>query len=553
MARRVRTGSLAVVLLAAAAGYWFFGLREGGSTLDRKSIAVLPLDNLSGEEASEPFTNGIHDDILTHLYKIGDLKVISRTSVMEYRDTKKNLRQIADELGVATVLEGGVQRSGNRVRINVQLIDAETDEHLWAETYEEDLTAQNVFTIQTDIAERIARALRARLSPAEREHLTYQPTQSVEAYDAYLTAREYQRRWRAADEDRRIAVQLFERAIELDANFALAYADLSAFQSKVCWIYGCRSELIERAKELAETALELEPDLAQAHIALGNYHYYASVDYVGAIEEYNRAIKLAPNNGDAYSQLTAVQARAGDLDGALVSARKAAELSPRSSDTFDFLGYIQMWLRDYEAAAQSYDRAIALAPDLVFSYMWKAWASLNQRGGERQASEAWAQLQQATGKSLAPFSAMFYGRAALRTLGESLQDAVRAQIPAWAGDTISVLLSGAIIYDVADESESARVSYDSARVYLEGDPAGLGPEYRHSALGIAYAGLGRVDESIREARMAVELLPVSRDALEGPWFVAALAEVYVIVGKETARASRRCWRSMSRPLVVESL
>ncbi len=495
------------------------------------SIAVLPFANLSGDEQTEPFVNGIHDDVLTHLYKIAGLKPISRTSVMGYKDTKKHIRQIADELGVANVLEGGVQRAGDRVRINVQLIDAESDEHTWAEVYDRQLTAANIFSIQADIAQQIARALRARLSPEEREHLTYQPTQSVPAYDAYLSAREYQRRWRAAEENRRIAVQLYEKAIELDPNFALAYADLSSFQSKVCWIYGCRSERLARAKELAETALGLAPDLAQAHTALGNYHYYGTVDYGGAIEEYNRAIELAPNNGDAYSQIAAVEARAGDLDGALANAKKAAELSPRSSDAFDFLGYIHSWMRDYQAATHSYDRAIALAPDVVFSHIWKAWARLNQSGGERKALEAWAQLQESTGNPFAPFSAMFHGRAVLRALAGPLQDVVWAAPLESAYDTISFFLSGALVHDAADEIESARALYDSARVSLEARPAGVGPEYRHSALGIAYAGLGRVDEAIREAEMAVELLPVAKDALEGPWFVAALAEVYVMVGE----------------------
>ncbi len=214
------------------AGWRVFGARGPGSWEESKSIAVLPFENLSGEEATQPFVDGIHEDILTHLYKIADLKPVSRASVMEYKQTTKNLRQIADELNVAAVLGGAVQRAGTRVRINVQLIDAKTDRHLWAEVYERDLTAEDLFEIQTDIAERVASALKAQLTPEEGKRIAAKPTTNLEAYEAYLTAREYARRNR--EEEAAIVVQSYERAIALDPNFAQAYAETRPGATLAC-------------------------------------------------------------------------------------------------------------------------------------------------------------------------------------------------------------------------------------------------------------------------------------------------------------------------------
>lgn len=499
---------------------------------DPRSIAVLPFENLSGEEGTEPFVSGIHEDILIHLYKIAGLRPISRTSVMEYRDTKKNLKEIADELGVAAVLEGGVQRAGNRVRLTVQLIDAETDEHLWAEVYERELTAENVFSIQTEISARIATALRARLSTEEAERLAYQPTSSLEAYNAYLTAREYQRRWRAGEEERRIAVKQYERAIELEPGFALAYASLSEFQSKVCYIYGCPVGVLAGTKDLAEKALSLDPDLAPARVALGNYYYYGLSEHGRAEDEYLHAIRLEPNNSDAHGRLAAVRARMGDLSEAVVSARTAVELNPRDPDAHDFLGYVYLWLREYEAAIRSYDRSIALAPDVYFPRHWKAWAILNLEGGGERALHTWSQGVQALGDRMVPLSVLFYGRVLLRVLGRGIP------LHRFPGDVpleeASYRLSRATAAETAGHSDSARAWYDSARAYLEGRPAGIGPEYRSSALAVAYAKLGRTADARREAMLAVDRVPVSADAFEGPWFAAALAEVLALVGDHEA-------------------
>jgi TolB-like protein/DNA-binding SARP family transcriptional activator len=540
--RRPAIRALAAVLLVATVltvlAIWPRGRETTPPTPDvrsPRSIAVLPFENLSGDEGTEPFVAGIHEDILIHLYKIAGLRPISRTSVMEYRDTRKNLRQIADELGVAVVLEGGVQRVGDRVRITVQLIDADTDEHIWAEVYERQLTAENVFVIQTEISKQVAASLRARLTSEEAERIAYQPTRSLEAYDAYLTARDYQRRWRVSEENRRIAVAQYERAIELEPEFALAYADLSEFQSRACSLYGCTHDEMARTSEFARKALDLEPDLPQAHVALGNHFYYAMSDHDRAAEEYLRAIELEPNNGHAHGLLAAVRARTGKLTEALPSARRAVELNPREPDAFDFLGYIYSWLRDYEAAILNFDRSIALAPDVFFPRFWKAWAILNT-DGEGRALETWKQATEALGDQALPLSIVAHGRSLVRSLGPEVT-IVRFPDDRPVAE-VSYLLSRAASHEVGGDRESARAWYDSARVFLEGAPADLSPEYWHSALGVVHARLGREADAVREATRAVELMPVSADAWEGPWFVAALAETLVITGDHEAALDR---------------
>ena len=232
-----------------------------------KSIAVLPFENFSGKPENAYFADGIQDDILTNLSKIGDLKVISRTSVMAYRGKQKSVRQIGKELGVGAILEGSVRREANRVRVNVQLINAQNDEHIWAEDYDRDLT--DVFAIQTDLAQKIAHELQAQLSPSEKAGMTRKPTENGEAYLAFVQAHDLQA---AAVEDRakaNEAVQLYKRAIELDPNFALAIANLSITHSWIFHNFDPKDEQRALAAKYAERALQLAPEMPEAHLARG--------------------------------------------------------------------------------------------------------------------------------------------------------------------------------------------------------------------------------------------------------------------------------------------
>jgi len=516
-----------------ATGWLLFGERATPEEVDaRKSIAVLPFDNIGGANENVAFTDGIHDDIITHLQKIGDLTPISRTSVLGYRDTNKNLRQIADELGVATVLEGGVQRSGNRVRINAQLIDAETDEHLWAETYEEDLTAENIFAIQTNIAQRIASALKAQLSPEESERIAARPTENLQAYEQYQAAKQFT----THNEEPliRVKVRMYEEAIELDPDFALAHAAVSLFYGNLYVSFGRDEEDLSKAKVHADRALELDPDLAEAHSALGQYYYKGFRDYERALEHLAVARELSPN-GSSYNWIMAIERRMGDWEAALAAIEKAVELSPRSVGWVEELPTTHLWMRHYEEAISLSDRAIALDPARNFSYHWKAWAYLNTEGGAEAAWQVLEEAERIRGRMETNYSQVFYGRAQLRILHDRYEDRLRQRtLETYPGDdTLSYYHAKAHSYSVTEATELARAYFDSARVVLEGREV-RSPQDHHANLGVIYAGLGRADDAVREGQLAVEALPVSKDALMGPWYVATLAEIYVMVGENEA-------------------
>src|SRR5213592_4546135 len=268
------------IIISAAAG--FFLLPRAAARKIDKSIAVLPFESLSDEKENAYFADGVQDDILTNLSKIGDLKVISRMSVMSYRgDAVRNAREIGKALGVATLLEGSVRRIGNRVRVNVQLIDASNDEHIWAEDYDRDLT--DVFAIQTDLAQKIASALQAKLSPNEKARLDRQPTKDSDAYLLYLQAHNYANRPDDLRDDSLKAEELFEQAIKLDPKFAAAFAGLSMVES---WIYHSSEPTQarrEKARLNADESLRLQPNFPEGHLALGFSYYYGDRDYERAL------------------------------------------------------------------------------------------------------------------------------------------------------------------------------------------------------------------------------------------------------------------------------
>jgi TolB-like protein/Tfp pilus assembly protein PilF len=348
-----------------------------------KSIAVLPLANRSANEADAFFVDGMHDDILTHVSKIRSLKVISRTSVMDYRDTTKNMKTIGRELGVATILEGGVQRSGSQVRINVQLIDAETDEHLWAEIYDRKLTAENLFSIQSEIATAIADALRASLSPEEQRLLDTVPTENMDALEAYFHGKQLmEERSSVALAE---AVDDFNRAIELDPNFALAYVGLAdSYQLQVEYSGLPLDEMIEKAQAAADRALALDDRLAEAYTSLGGIGHNRN-DYEAAETAYQRALELNPNYVTTY-QWYALLLR-GPLsrhDEALEVIKKAAELDPRSPIILLSVGVVYMQVGRFDESLAWFRRSIEIDPEFALGYRgigihyWRAKGRLDE-------------------------------------------------------------------------------------------------------------------------------------------------------------------------------
>jgi TolB-like protein/Tfp pilus assembly protein PilF len=331
------------------------------------SIAVLPFANRSAAPDTAYFADGVHDDLLTQLARNGGLKVISRTSVMEYRDTTKNLREIGEELGVATILEGAVQRAGNRVRINAQLINARSDEHLWADTFDRELTPENVFEIQTEIAAAIAGALGQTLVPGASAATVKgeAPTRNAEAYDAYLKALAVNVDSRTQTAFRARA-QLFRQALAADPDFALAMGGLSKVLLDSYWHGDREPALSEQAREWIERALALQPEDPRLQLHMGEYLYRGRLDYDGALAWLDKAERGLPGSAEIMSLRGFIYRRLGKMDQAIAAMQRAAELDPRSSEVL--VGLVEMTAQTGDmAAAQRWDQQMQALPDLAWS------------------------------------------------------------------------------------------------------------------------------------------------------------------------------------------
>src|SRR5256885_3050867 len=520
------------VVVSAVAGFFLLP-RTSARNID-KSIAVLPFENLSGDPDNAYFADGMQDDILTNLSKIGDLKVISRTSVMPYRGSGiRNARDIGKALGVGTLLEGSVRRSGNRVRVNVQLINANNDEHIWAEDYDRDLT--DVFAIQTDLARRIVSALQAKLSPNEKARLDRRPTQNPDAYLLFVQAHDYASKTDMFRDTSLKAEPLFEQAIKLDPNFALAFAGLSMVES---WVYHSSEPIAarrEKARLNADEALRLQPDLPEGHLALGFSYYYGDRDYERALAEFEIAKRGLPNEAQAYMAIGAIQRRQGRWVESTANLEKAAELDPKNSSVLLNLGYNYMSTRNFEAAVRIFDRGIEAAPESFGSAALKSELAIRWKGDPSVAEKELGSLP----PGVDPQGLVTLGRAGVLTLQRKFLEALQVIQP-FRGETLLVSASvtcpkaslEGTLYLYLDDQVDAHSAFERARIIAERlvrespDDAA-----RHGQLGLILAGLGQKDAAIAEGKRAVELLPESRDAFDGPEVTAVLAQIYAWTGE----------------------
>lgn len=529
-ARAILGGVVAFSLLFGLAGAYLL-VRNGGPTKanarGRTMIAVLPFDNL-GSPDDNYFADGMTEEITARLAGIQSLGLISRTSTLQYKKTAKPIKQIGKELGVDYVLEGSVRwqpvSAGRKlVRITPQLIRVSDDSHMWADVYEED--SAEIFRIQSSIAEQVVNALEITLQGGERRSLEAQPTKNLDAYDFYLRGKDYANRtgW---EEDQRLAAEMYEKAVELDPAFALAWAGLSMANTRLYFILedpsGAR---LKAGKEAVETALRLAPELPEAHLALGYYYYWGLRDYDQALREFAIARKGQPSNADLEEAAGFVQRRQGRFDEALATLKRAAELDPRSPTRAWEVAGTLLDMRRYREAEHYFDRAISLAPETSTFYTSKFQLYLNWDGDTAKAKAAVSNGIERAGEAelLANLSGFLGSTLVVRVMGEDFRARLaRLQVDAFEGDTAGYFESRAELY-VADGKDALAHAYaDSTRAFWERRVESRPGEGEfHARLGYVLALLGRKEEALREARRGVELLPLSKDALSWtPWWLA---------------------------------
>jgi TolB-like protein/Flp pilus assembly protein TadD len=518
------------IIVSSVAG--FFLLPRASAHKVDKSIAVLPFENLSDEKANAYFADGMQDDILTNLSKIGDLKVISRTSVNSYRDNAgRNAREIGKALGVATLLEGSVRRVGNRVRVNVQLINADNDEHIWAEDYDRDLT--DVFAIQSDLAQKIATALQAKLSPNERARLNQRPTENSEAYLLFMQAEPYANGPEMFTENYLKAEQLYQQAIKLDSNFASAHACLSMVESWAYHTFDPTPARREKARASADNALRLQPDLPEGHLALGFAYYYGDRDYDRALAEFEIARRDLPNEAQAYMAIGAIQRRQGKWTESIANFEKAVALDPKNAGFLYNLGFTYVALKQYEAADKMFDRAMEVAPESFSSRALKGIIAILWKGDVEAAEKQLALSPARDANGLVTSTEVW-----VLMLGRKFSEALREieQFPgevfdAHAGRAPKAFFEG-LIYLCQGDKMKATAALEHARAIAEQLVQESPNDARRRAiLGQILAALGQKEAAIAEGKRATELLPESEDAYDGPQITGQLAAIYAWTGE----------------------
>jgi TolB-like protein len=524
---RVRRAEAAIALLvlAAVVAAFIFVLRKPTRALlgiAEKSIAVLPFENLSEDKANAFFADGVQDEILTDLAKVADLKVISRTSVIGYRDTAgRNLRKIGQELGVAHLLEGSVQRSGNRVRLNAQLIDARNDAHLWAQTYDRDLA--DIFTIQSEIAKAIADQLQAKLSPSERQAIERAPTSNLAAFDLYARAKDLLRIANPGKAELLQAIDLLDQAVARDPSFFDAYCQLANAHGSLYSLDFDRTPVrFALAAAAAEAAGRLRPDAGETHLARARNLYYGPRDYQSALAELEVARRTLPNDPQVVELKGYIERRQGRWDESTRDLERAIELDPRNAAILTQVSISYHNLRRYVEQRSAYNRMLSFTPNDAFAQAQRAFVDFEEKADTRPYHEVLDSIRRTNPAAIPAISADWLYCAlaehdaagateALVALGE---DSV---ILGWADNVrFSRPFVQGVIARMSNDLAKARTAFTVARAehekILRAQPDDSGAL---CVLGLIDAALGRKDDALREGRRAVELLPVEKDAKHG--------------------------------------
>ena len=541
---RVRWATTAAVLLALAAivaGIVVFSRYRFRSTLAalEKSIAVLPFENLSEEKENAFFADGVQDEILTDLAKIADLKVISRTSVMQYKNgISRNLREIGEQLGVAHVLEGSVQRTGGRVRVSAQLIDARTDAHLWAEHYDRPL--DDVFAIQSEVAQAIADQLNAKLSPAEKAAIKERPTGDLVAYDLYLRAEAL----RAATsfnarlkENLLEATRLLEQAIARDPTFFLAYCRLAEAHDLIYFFGSDHTPArLALASTAIQTALRLRPGSGEAHLTLAAHLYRGYGDYEHALDELTLAQRALPNDPLVFELTGFIARRQGRWEESTTDLKRALELDPRNLFFLQQLSFTYDWQHRYRDLASVLDRALKLVPSDPETRVARALIDFAERADARPVHATIETIIAEDPAAATNIADRWFYIALCERDNFGISRAL-AVIPPEGISQGSIWSPRAYFEAVAARARGdatvARAAFTVARAEVEKTTHDQ-PDYAQGLiiLGLIDAGLGRKDDAIREGRRAIELVPVSKDAIDGADFILNLAVIYAWTGEK---------------------
>jgi TolB-like protein/Tfp pilus assembly protein PilF len=534
-----------IISTLAVGGYWLWHPWRNASrasqltpaakpAIPEKSIAVLPFENLSEDKANAYFADGIQEEILTQLVKIADLKVISRTSTQRYQSKPGNLADIAKQLGVANILEGSVQKAADQVRVNVQLLNAQTDSHLWAETYDRKLT--NIFGVESEIAKGIAESLQAKLTGREEQALAVKPTNNPEAYDAYLRGLAFEARSGYSEDLVRKAIGFYERAVQLDSNFALAWARLSREDA---YLYFRRGDTTaarrEAAKRALDTAQKLQPNSPETQLALGYYQYHVLRDYGLAKTTFKQISKMLPGSSEVSSALGAVTRREGHWDESVAYCEQALSLDPRNPEILLEARWTYAVLRQFPAALKLNDRELDILPNDPERMAVKA--DIYQAEGNLQEAAKLLSEVNAQTPSNAAFLAKITQLRLERNLGEAVRllQARQTQFPFPSEiDKVGNQLWLAWAQRLTGDTASAKANAEQVRNTL-GQLCKNQPDNADLAetLSMASAALGEKNSALNEIQRAIMLLPSAKDPVNGPTFEEGLALIQVTFGENS--------------------
>jgi TolB-like protein len=529
---------LLVIAMLIIGRYPFY--TQTGESISQKSIAVLPFENLSEDKANAYFADGIQAEILTKLAGIGDLKVISRSSTAKYKSKPEDLKTVASELDVGTVLEGSVQRAGGRVRVNVQLLDARVDRHLWAKSYDREL--KDVFAVESEVAQEITDTLRAKLSQSQSDALATAPTRDTEAYDLFLKG-EYEERQAENALDAELfdrAEALYRQALGRDANFALAYARLAYSELYRHWfVSNLTSAELAVVKPNIERALAIAPASPDAHLALALFYYWGYRNYDAGLSELDLVSELQPSSSISRYYRAAIYRRRGEWQRCLAEFERAAELDPRNFQIPTEIGSTYINLRHWSEAERALTRALALDPHNALAARFLAVTYINSTGDIQRARRAFEGVPPESKISVASawgtVSVMVDERVYLDVIERNFADALGAWDIASSNTPearLRQLEARVGIHVLAGQDALAKSECEQTRALLEARLVER-PGDRMSLIALAwvYVCLGRNADAIQVAQQAADSLPVEKDAVAGRFFLTGLAEIEARTGK----------------------